>query len=90
MPLFYSAKHDRCYVNSPVEYVLDPFNADEIFEGTIDNISESGMCLVTSQSLTEGQEITIKSLLFLPSQTAVVCWIEHEDNGYKVGLKFLK
>jgi hypothetical protein len=90
MSLFYSAKHDRCYVNSPLEYVLDPFNADEIFEGTIDNISESGMCLVTSQSLTEGQEITIKSLLFLPSQTAVVCWVEPADNGYKVGLKFLK
>jgi hypothetical protein len=73
-----------------VEYVLDPFNADEVFEGTIDNISESGMCLLTSQSLTEGQEITIKSLLFLPSQTAVVCWVEPGDNEYKIGLKFLK
>ena len=89
MSLFYSAKHDRCYVNSPVEYMLDPLNADEIFEGTIDNISESGMCLVTSKALTEGQEITIKSLLFLPSQTAVVCWVEPQDGSYKVGLKFV-
>ncbi len=69
--------------------MLDPFKADEIFEGTIDNISESGMCIVTSEALTEGQEITIKSLLFLPSQTAVVCWVEPRDNSYKVGLKFL-
>jgi len=89
MSLFYSAKHDRCYVNSPVEYVLAPFNVDEIFEGTIDNISESGMCLVISQPLSEGQEITIKSLLFLPSQTAVVCWIEPQDDSYRVGLKFV-
>jgi hypothetical protein len=88
MSLFYSSKHDRCYVNSPVEYVLDPFNTNEVFEGTIDNISESGMCLVTSKSLTEGQEITIKSLLFLPSQTAVVCWVKPQDDGYRVGLKF--
>ena len=88
MSLFYSAKHDRCYMNSSVEYVLDPFNADEIFEGTIENISESGMCLLTSHALTEGQEITIKSLLFLPSQTAVVCWTETQDDGYRVGLKF--
>jgi hypothetical protein len=90
MSLFYSSKHDRCYVNSQVEYVLDPFNVNEIFEGIIDNISESGLCIVTSQCLTEGQEITIKSLLFLPSQTAVVCWVEPQDNAYKVGLKFLK
>jgi hypothetical protein len=88
MSLFYSAKHDRCYMNSSVEYVLDPFNTDEIFEGTIDNISESGMCLLTSHPLTEGQEITIKSLLFLPSQTAVVCWTEPQNDGYRVGLKF--
>jgi hypothetical protein len=89
MSLFYSAKHDRCYVNSPVEYVLDPFSADEVFEGTIDNISESGMCLITSRPLREGQEITIKSLLFLPSQTAVVCWIEPQDDSYRIGLKFV-
>jgi len=89
MSLFYSAKHDRCYVNSTVEYVLDPFNDDDIFEGTIENISESGMCLFTSQSLTEGQEITIKSLLFLPSETAVVCWIEPQDDSYRIGLKFV-
>jgi len=63
---------------------------DAVFEGTIDNISESGMCLLTPHSLTEGQEITVKSLLFLPSQTAVVCWVEPQDNGYRVGLRFLK
>jgi len=89
MPLFYTARHGRSNINCTIEYVLDPFKPDETSSGLIENISESGFCLITSTPLKEGQEITIKSLLYLPSQVAVVCWIKQEDdNTYKAGLRF--
>ncbi len=89
MSLFYSARHDRCHLNTSVEYVLDPFSSEEVYEGVIENISESGMCLIVSHQLQEGQEITIRTLMFLPSQTAAVCWIEPHDDLYRAGLKFI-
>ena len=88
MALFYSSRHGRSYMNCSIEYVLDPFNADETYEGIIENISESGFCLITPTPLKEGQEIMIKSLIYLPSQTATVCWVKQEDDVYRVGLKF--
>ncbi len=89
MALFYSARHGRSYMNCSIEYVLDPFNADETHEGIIENISESGFCLITPTPLKEGQEIIIKSLIYLPSQTASVCWVKQEDDVYRVGMKFI-
>jgi hypothetical protein len=72
-----------------IEYVLDPFTDYEIFKGFIVNTSESGLCLLTSNKLKKGEEITIKSMINAPSQAAVVQWIEKYDNDYyKVGLVF--
>ena len=89
MSLFYSAKHGRSVVNCAIEYVLDPLNPEEGFQGVIENISESGFCLLTSQALDIGQEITIKSLLYLPSSAARVCWVKTEEKGYRAGLEFI-
>lgn len=75
------------FLNCTIEYGLD-ISSDQSYEGTIDNISESGFCLFTDRLLSEGQEITIRSLIYLPSQTATVCWVEPVDNWYKVGLRF--
>lgn len=72
-----------------IEYVLDPFTDNEIFKGFLVNTSESGLCLLTSNILKKGEEITIKSMINTPSQTAAVQWIEKYDNDYyKVGLVF--
>ena len=89
MSLFYSARHDRSNVNLKIEFVLDPFNPDDDFEGMVENISETGFCLITSVPLKEGQEITIKSLVYLPSQVAVVCWAQPHEEGCRCGLKFV-
>ena len=72
-----------------IEYVLDPFTDFDVFKGFIINTSESGLCLLTSNKLKEGEEITIKSMINAPSQTAVVQWTEkYDDDYYKVGLIF--
>ncbi len=89
MTSFYTNKYERVFLDCKIDFVLDLIT-DEIFEGIIDNISESGLCLITSKLLDQGQEIIIRSLIYLPSQTAAVCWIKpHDDVSYKVGLKFI-
>lgn len=88
MSSFYSSKHDRCPIDCSVEFCLD-LSSQETFEGFIENISESGMCLITTKHLDIGQYLTINTNFFLPSHTASVCWTEQNDDGsYKYGLKF--
>jgi hypothetical protein len=88
MSSFYSSKHDRCPIDCSVEFFLD-LSSQQTFEGFIENISESGMCLITTILIDIGQELTINTNIFLPSHTASVCWIEQNDDGsYKYGLKF--
>jgi hypothetical protein len=89
MSLFYSAKHGRCNLQCSVEFVLDPFSPDDTYKGVIENISESGFCLITHHPLVEGQEITIKSLIYLPAEAATVCWVKFEDDFYTAGMRFL-
>ena len=85
---FYSSKHDRCPIDCGVEFFLD-LSSQETYEGFIENISESGMCLITTKHLDTGQDLTINTHIFLPSNAASVCWIEqNEDGSYKYGLKF--
>ena len=72
-----------------IEYVLDPFTDSETFKGSLVNISETGLCLLTTHLLKVGEEITINSMINTPSQIAVVQWIEkYDDDYYKVGLIF--
>ena len=87
MPSFYSSQFDRSIINCTIEYFLD-LNSQETFEGIIDNISEAGICLITSNHLEDGQEIIIKTDIFLPSHSAQVCWVRPHEDAYKIGLKF--
>lgn len=85
---FYSSKHDRCPIDCCIEFFLD-LSSQETFDGFIENISEAGMCLITTKHLDIGQDLTINTNIFLPSHAASVCWIEQNDDGsYKYGLKF--
>lgn len=88
MSSFYSTHHDRSDVNFTIEYFLD-VASNEIHEGKIENISEKGLCLITSTFLKEDDVITIRDEIFLPSHTAKVCWVFQYENLYKVGLTFI-
>jgi len=88
MSSFYSSRHERTDIQCRIEYILDLVSS-EAFEGMIYDISESGFSLVTDQQLDIGQEITIKTDLYLPSQSGIVRWIKtDEDGGYIAGLEF--
>ncbi len=72
-----------------IEYVTDPYETQKVLKGRVININDSGLCLIVSEPLFEGQEITIKSDLNTPSQTVTVHWIEKIDHGcYKIGFVF--
>jgi hypothetical protein len=91
MTSFDKRRGERSCIHCQIEYLLDTFTGGESFEGIIDNVSEYGVCLITSYPLKEGQEIAIKEDLGLPSKTAIVCWVEKHDEGhYTVGLDFIK
>lgn len=84
-------KDDRKDYPHEIEYVIDPHTTYEIFKAVAVDISKSGLCIYTSTPLNEGQEITIRSILPVDSQIAVVRWIEKlNDFYYKVGLQFVK
>lgn len=70
MSSFYSTHHDRSNVSCKIEYFLD-LASREIFDGIIDNISESGLCLIMAIPLKEDDVITIRDEIFLPSHTAM-------------------
>ena len=71
-----------------IEYASGFFDT-ETFEGTIVNISDTGLCLLISRPLNIGEEITIKDDVFGAPRTATVQWIEKTDEGqYKAGLTF--
>lgn len=81
-------RHPRYNFTYPIEYVLNPNISGESCKGVIINISNYGVCLCTSNLLTEGQEIKIESILPVSYQTANVRWVEKYDDFYKIGLMF--
>jgi hypothetical protein len=59
--------------------------------GATVNVSHSGMCLVTSSQLKEGEYIFIKSDLSLLASKAVVRWVKnYQQNFCKAGLQFIE
>ncbi|MFZ5908036.1 MAG: PilZ domain-containing protein [Nitrospirota bacterium] len=88
MSSFFSSRHERTDIHCSIEYILD-LVSNEAFEGMICDISESGFSLVTDQQLDVGQEITIRTSLYLPSQSGVVRWVKPDEDGrYIAGLEF--
>lgn len=72
-----------------LEYASGPFDP-QVFEGHFVNISDLGLCILTSCGLGIGQEITLKDMNGY-SQTARVEWIEKVNEGeYKAGLVLVK
>jgi hypothetical protein len=84
--------------DSKVDYTLGHFSKDEIFEANLINFSEVGLCMLSPQRLTVGQEITLKNFMSYSSRTAVVLWVAGGEEAagfdksdqvlFRVGLHF--
>lgn len=97
--MFDQRKNERYdFSDRKVEYTLTPFSHDEIFDAAVINLSETGLCLLSPNRLSVGQEITIKNFMTFSSRTAKVIWVEKYDGGFhlnrsdevlfKIGLLF--
>ncbi len=59
--------------------------------GATINISDAGMCIVTSSHLEEGECIILKNDLSLLSRKATVRWVKkYRQNFCKAGLMFIE
>ena len=73
-----------------IEFSFDLLTSDELVDGCIINISESGCCLLSVNPLNKGQVIKIQNGNLRESQTATVRWSERCNNLYsESGLKFV-
>jgi len=83
-------RHERRDTITTIEYVINGFYTDEVFEGVIANISESGFCLLSTKPLSQGEKIEIKDEQHVNSRTAAVRWSNQYNNLYcKIGLEFV-
>ncbi len=85
------------FLDQKVAYTSGHFSSDEIFEADLINASETGLCMLSAQRLTVGQEITLINFMSFSARTAVVIWIEDGETGafnksrnviFRIGLKF--
>ncbi len=72
-----------------IEFSLESSDK-KIFEGTILNVSASGLSVLTTEKILKiGQEIFLRNELLFPSQSAIVLWTEETPEGaYRAGLTF--
>ena len=86
------------YSDYKVEYTLGHLADSEMFEASLVNANEVGLCILSPHCFAVGQEITIKNFMTFSSRTAAVIWIAEYDETnlfskadqvlYKVGLHF--
>lgn len=68
---------------------LNPRSLNKTFTGLSIDISDSGMCLYTSDRLHRGEEILVQEKLPVGYRKANVVWIKSYHTGlHRVGLKF--
>ncbi|MBE0425864.1 MAG: PilZ domain-containing protein [Nitrospirae bacterium] len=80
-------KHERTLLNKVIEYSMNSSSDDKSIYGIISDMSESGMCLLTTCPLKNGEKILLKIVNPL-SKIAVVRWSSAGGLYYKAGLKF--
>ena len=82
-------KYQRNDLTAFVQYSCSSDTSDTVFRGTIKNYSYSGICLIVSQPLAEGQEIIVKSIA--SSKRATVRGQENiRKDAYEVGLEYIR
>jgi c-di-GMP-binding flagellar brake protein YcgR len=84
-------RYRRSVFPSTIEYEIKTQATGGTLKGVAVNISESGLCLYTSNVLREGLEIAIISVLPVPSRNAAVRWTKSlNEDLCKAGLMFVK
>ena len=79
--MFEQRRNERYeFSGDKVEYTLNSFFEDKVCEAGVINFSESGLCLLSPNSLSVGQEITIRDFMGSSFRTAVVIWVETYDD----------
>jgi len=80
---------NRKLVMKPIEYFLIPSIISKTFNGLITDISDSGVCLLTTSQLKDRQRIIIEDKSCSSEKVAIVRWSEkYDDMFYKIGLEF--
>ncbi|MDX1701780.1 MAG: PilZ domain-containing protein [Melioribacteraceae bacterium] len=83
-------KHKRFDIFDSKLHVLDTTKGDSLLEGTIDNFSRYGLCIMTEKPFRKGQKITIKDEFIALPQPATVRWSKkYKDDHYKAGLELM-
>jgi hypothetical protein len=81
----------RKLILKPIEYFLVPSIIGKTFEGLITDISDSGICLLTTSQLRDRQRIIIEDRSCSSEKVAIVRWSEkYNDMFYKIGLEFIE
>ena len=82
-------RSNRKLVMKPIEYFLVPSIIGKTFDGLIMDISDSGVCLLTTSQLKDRQRIIIEDKSCSSEKVAIVRWSEkYDDMFYKIGLEF--
>ncbi len=82
-------RHIRYPYLVDLEYMLKSPATEDPLQGTVVNLSRSGMSLFITRPLDVGQEIIIKSMLPNLAQTVIVRWIRKVEGCYKIGAERL-
>jgi len=89
MELSERRRHKRKYLANAMECELKELQQKEIFDCVAANISQSGICLITTNPLQNGQKVTMKNHIFPSPRTATVRWSEDYKSLYfRAGLEF--
>ena len=82
-------RSNRKLVMKTIEYFLIPSIISKTFNGLITDISDSGVCLLTTSQLKDRQRIIIEDKSCSSEKVAIVRWSEkYDDMFYKIGLEF--
>jgi Tfp pilus assembly protein PilZ len=74
-----------------VQYFLVPSIIEKTCDGVITDISDSGICLLTTSPLKERQRIIMLDKSRLLERAAIVRWSQkYDDMFYKIGLEFIE
>ena len=72
-----------------IQYIPYPLTSDKFLAGLMQNFNSTGLCMITSVPLEEGQEILLKGIVAPNARTAVVRWHQEVANSaFKIGLEF--
>jgi hypothetical protein len=81
----------RTLVLQPIEYFLAPSIIEKTYDGFVTDISDSGICLLTTSHLKDHQRIIIQVKSCSFEKAAIVRWSQkYDDMFYKIGLEFIE